>query len=118
MEQDPFIKNLAEQNKIPEEKAQQMMRDLGIKTNAEMLADIARKDFNLAQNSTGRTRENHAMAVWNLKEIVSPEEWRIILSQLLTTPEAIQELMRKGREEEQTVSGLIARIKRLFGGQE
>ena len=118
MEQDPFIKELSERNAVPEEKVRQVLRDLGIKTNAELLYDMARKDFNLARTTTGKIRENHAMAVWNLKDVVSPEEWGIILGQLFTTSEAIQELIRKGREEERTANGLRAKIKRLFGVQE
>jgi len=118
MEEDPFIRNLAKQNKIPEDKVKSMMRDLGVKTNAELLAERVKIDFNRASTTTGAERERHAMAIWNLKSLISPEEWRMVLRSLFTTPEAIQELIRKGREEEKEVNRLSSRIKRFLSRQD
>jgi len=92
------------------------MRELGIKTNTEFLAETAKRYFDKASQATGAERTSNARAILNFKEFVSPEEYREMLRQILTTPEAINELVRKGIEEDRAVNSLSAKIKRLLGG--
>jgi predicted transcriptional regulator len=114
-------------NKLPESKSilsgdtnlskdvRGKMRELGIKTNTELLDDTAREYFNKASQSSGVERASNARAILNLQEFISPEEYREMLRHILTTPEAIKELVRKGTQEEKEVNSLSSRIKRLLG---